>query len=158
MRLRAVAAGLLLLALSAVVLTTGAGRGAAPAAPTPTPAPPQTVTAAAPPRSPAMPERNVFEYEREQAPFPALLEPLRPAPSQVPRTPDVSPKPAEPAVRLVGFLRRAGGLEAALAIRGSVFVLAVGERAEGYLLLSADEDTGVRIEGPDGAAFTLAPS
>jgi len=37
-------------------------------------------------------------------------------------------------------------------------VLGVGEQAEGYVLLAADEDAGVRIQGPDGAVLTLPPA
>jgi len=155
MRLRAVVAGLLLLALSAVVFTTGAGRGAAPALPLPSP---RRTVSTAPQRPPAIPERNVFEYGGQPAPVPAPLSPPRAAPSPFRHEPEAPPTPPEPSVRLVGFLRRAGALKAALAVRGSVYVVGVGERVEGYSLLSADEDTGVRIEGPDGAVLALPPS
>jgi hypothetical protein len=153
-RVRALAAGLLLLALSAVVFTAGAGRGIPPRATAV--APPPVALPSSTPRPPAVPARNVFEYATDEAPRSAP-EPLRPPP-QVRVEPLVAaPAPREAAVRLVGFVRRSGGLKAALAVHGSVYVLGEGEGAEGYALLAVDEDVGVRITAPDGSILTLPP-
>jgi hypothetical protein len=154
MRLRALLAGLVLLLAVSAILTTDAGRGAAPPAAIVSP---PAVLPSAPSKPPAMPGRNVFEYADDETPVPQTFEPVRP-PSEGQRSPDISPVSPMVAVRLIGFVRRASGLKAALALRGDVFVLAVGERAEGYVLLSADEDAGVRLEGPSGEVLTLPPS
>lgn len=63
---------------------------------------------------------------------------------------------AAPPVRLVGFVRRSGGLRAVLVLQGELELLAVGESARGYSLVSADEESGVRLRGPDGE-IALAP-
>jgi hypothetical protein len=106
-----------------------------------------------------MPGRNVFEYADDEAPRVALApQRFRPAPVEIQPQPDVPAAQSLHAVRLVGFVRRAGAVKAALAVRGSVYVLGVGEQAEGYVLLAADEDAGVRIQGPDGAVLTLPPA
>jgi hypothetical protein len=154
-RVRALAAGLLLLALSAMVFTAGAGRGSAPGVTAVVPPPVASPTAT--PRPPAMPARNVFEYALDETEAPrSAPERLNPPPSV--RAEPVMPVPApEAAVRLVGFVRRPGGLKAALALKGSVYVLAEGEGAEGYVLLAVDEDTGVRITAPDGSILALPP-
>jgi hypothetical protein len=156
MRLRALAASFVLLLLSAVIFTSGAGRGAAPA--TTTLAPRATAVASAPP-PPMMPLRNLFEFGEDDAP-------IAPAPQRLHAVPAVesAPPPPEPAmdapvhaVRLVGFVRRGGELRAALAVRGSVYVLGAGEEAEGYAVLAADEDVGVRLQDRDGVVLTLPP-
>jgi hypothetical protein len=67
-----------------------------------------------------------------------------------------SPSPS-PAVRLVGLLRRKGELKAALAILGETVVLAPGESAAGYTVVSIDEEEGVRVQGPDGGTLQLSP-
>jgi hypothetical protein len=144
--------GLLLAAFSAVLVTLGAGRGAA-VITTPARAP-QPASRPAHPDSPPS-DRNVFEYVDEPRENLSLEPPATPLVAR-PFVEDTAPPPSPPPVlRLVGFVRRSGGVRAAVSIRGTVFVLAVGERAEGYLLLSADEDAGVQIQGPDGSAITL---
>ncbi len=65
--------------------------------------------------------------------------------------------PVEPPVRLVGILRRGGGLRAALSIHGELALLAVGEQAGGFTLRGLDEDTGARVEAPDGSVLQLRP-
>jgi hypothetical protein len=54
-------------------------------------------------------------------------------------------------------VRKAGTLQAALAIRGEVLVLGVGEGAAGYVLLAIDEEAGATVRGPDGAELRLQP-
>jgi hypothetical protein len=156
-RLRALVAGLALLVLSAVVFTTGAGRGAPPGPSNPVPRP--TAEPEGRPAPPALPGRDVFEYADDaELPVPAAPPRLEPPTLEAPAPTGVLAGPAEQPVRLVGFVRRGGGLRAALAVRGSVYVLSAGEQAEGYLLLGADEDAGVRIQAPDGAVLTLPPA
>jgi hypothetical protein len=52
-------------------------------------------------------------------------------------------------VRLVGLVRRPGGLRAAVAIAGEVVILRPGESSGGWTLVALDED-GARLRGPDG--------
>jgi hypothetical protein len=60
-------------------------------------------------------------------------------------------------VHFVGFVRRAGGLQAALSIEGQIEVVAAGDETSGYHILSVAEESGVKIRGPDGLERTLAP-
>jgi hypothetical protein len=102
----------------------------------------------------ALSPRNVFEYSdgaiRATAPVTnaAAVAP-RPAPSIPPQ-----PHPS-PLVRLVGLLRRGAQTRAALAIAGDTIVLAAGESASGYTVVSIDEDEGVRLRTPDGSTIVL---
>ena len=154
MRVRALAAGLLLLALLAVVFSAGAGRGSPPSATAV--APPPVALPSATPQPPAMPARNVFEYANNDEAPRSVPERLRP-PASVRAEPLLAAPAPREAVRLVGFVRRSGGLKAALAVHGSVYVVGEGEGAEGYVLLGVDEDVGVRITAPDGSILTLPP-
>lgn len=96
--------------------------------------------------------RNVFQYlDEPAAPAASLLPPLAASPP-----PALQPSPS-PAVRLVGLVRRGDRLRAALWIAGEVVVLAAGEEAEGYHLLSVSEDQGVRLRAPSGEDLTLPP-
>jgi hypothetical protein len=141
-------------ALAAAYLWRDAGSGAsdAPAAVPRAPMPaPRTVEA---PAVAAPPARNVFEYADQQRTASAPLttgSAAMPAPIAAP-----SPSPS-PAVRLVGLLRRKGELKAALAILGETVVLAPGESAAGYTVVSIDEEEGVRVQGPDGGTLQLSP-
>ncbi len=103
--------------------------------------------------APSAPLRNVFLYS-EAAPSAAM--PRAVAPRVAPGSPEPAPS-AAPAVRLVGLLRRAGQLQAALVILGETVVLTTGESAAGYTVLAIDEDEGVRLRGPDGSTVVLAP-
>jgi hypothetical protein len=138
-------------ALAAAYLWRDSGSGAsdapvaAPRAPAAPPLAAQPPSAAAP-----APLRNVFEYA--DAPRPAAPES---APTAAPVTAPV-PSPS-PAVRLVGLVRRNGQLKAALAVLGETVVLARGESAAGYTVLSIDEEDGVRVQAPDGGVLRLAP-
>ena len=98
----------------------------------------------------------MFEYDdREPAPPP----PASLAPLMMPPPLDLStvPAPAVEAVRLVGFVRRGGALRAALSLHGIVSVLGAGEQADGYSVLSVDEDTGVTVRTPEGEDLLLPP-
>lgn len=140
----------LIAALLAVALTRGAGRSAAP----PAALPPSRAPAPRAGASPALavtappPSRNVFRY---------LDEASEPGPTvRVPHTapPETQPPPP-PAVRLIGFLRREGGLKAALSIMGEIVVCAPDEQVSGYTVVSVDEEEGVRVRAPDGAEISL---
>jgi hypothetical protein len=99
--------------------------------------------------------RNVFEYS-EAVTRPAAAAAVRPAIS--PTLPVVAapiPSPS-PLVRLVGLVHRGGRTKAALAVAGDTVVLAPGESASGYTVVSIDEDDGVRVTGPDGATLVLS--
>lgn len=98
--------------------------------------------------------RDPFQYGDER---PAGPEPSAPAVG----VPVASPQPTpalEPPVRLGGFLRRGSDLRAVISIRGEVFVLSPRESAEGYQLLSVDEESGARLRGPDGVEIVLRPA
>ena len=138
-------------ALAAAYLWRDAGSGAsdAPAAAPRAPVPPAHAVEA--PAVPTPPARNVFEYADQRPPVAA-------APSAVTPPLTVAPAPSpSPALRLVGLVRRGGQLKAALAILGETVVLAPGESAAGYTVISIDEEDGVRVRGPDGSAVQLAP-
>lgn len=105
---------------------------------------------------PAPPMRNVFEYA-DGAPAARVDSGVAAAVSRA--SPPVAPAPSpSPIVRLVGLLRRGGRVRAALAISGETAVLAPGESAAGYTVVSIDEDEGVRLRGPDGSPILLVPT
>ena len=147
MRSRALAAVLLLVALAALAR----GRGPAPR-PDPLPvdraaAPPRAAAASPRPVDPAS-LRDVFRFADEEAPRahagPGLLaETHEPVPAEAPAGP-----------RLVGLVRRAGRLVAALAADGEVVLAGPGETAGGVTVLSVSED-GVRVRRADGTEATL---
>lgn len=139
----------LLAALLAVALTRGAGRSAAPPALPPSRAPaPRAGASPALAVTPRPPSRNVFRYLDEASePGPTAWVPHAAPPETQP--------PPPPAVRLIGFLRREGGLKAALSIMGEIVVCAPGEQVSGYTVVSVDEEEGVRVRAPDGAEISL---
>ena len=101
--------------------------------------------------------RNVFEYSD------AVSRPATPVASRAvttvtpPSLPPPEPSPS-PLVRLVGLVRRGAQTKAALAVAGDTVVLAAGESAAGYTVVSIDEDEGVRVRTPDGGSIVLAPA
>jgi hypothetical protein len=130
-------------------------------APAAGPPPPPRRAAGVAPRRPAEPAppasaaRNVFEFaEPKEAPVAsaAPAHPVEPAPP----APSVAAAPAADPVRLVGLVHRGGQLRAALSIGGTVVVLGAGEEAEGYRVLSVEEEAGVRLRGPDGIERSLS--
>jgi hypothetical protein len=60
-------------------------------------------------------------------------------------------------VRVVGLIRRAGGLQAALVVEGEMTVVGKGERAGGYTVLDVDDEAGVRLRTPGGGELLLPP-
>jgi ribonuclease E len=121
-------------------------RAAAPAQPSP----------AATDRPDALPDRNVFEFV-EPAPVAPAPPPLAPLMVPPPLAPSVTEPAASEPIRLVGFVKKGGALRAALSLDGSVSVLAVGDEAGGYSVLSVDEDAGVMVRTPDGSELLLPP-
>src|SRR5439155_22509407 len=103
----------------------------------------------APPRS----LRNVFEYG-DGTPRVAAAAPAAAPPSLL-MAPAAPPPSAPPAVRLIGLVRRGGQLKAALAVVGKTVVLAPGESASGYTVVSIDEEEGVQLKAPDGSPLRL---
>ena len=121
------------------------------------PLPPAPLAAAASPAVEAPPSaagalRDPFRYDdapRNPEPHPglALLPAVRAAvPAQ--RSTD------QP--HLVGFVHRGGRLHAALSIAGEVVLLGEGDEADGYRVLSVDEDQGVRLRQPGGQEIILS--
>lgn len=66
-----------------------------------------------------------------------------------------SPPPASPSVRLVGLVRRSGGLQAALFADGEVALVSVGDRIGAFSVIALDEEGWVRLRGLDGRELTL---
>jgi hypothetical protein len=67
-----------------------------------------------------------------------------------------APEPVPARVRLVGLVRRAGTLRAALVVDGEVVLASAGETILGFRVLSLDEEGGVRLRDPEGLEATLA--
>lgn len=67
-----------------------------------------------------------------------------------------SPEPAAARVRLVGLVRRAGVLRAALIVDGEVVLASAGDTVGGFRVVSLDEEVGVAIRDPEGLEVTLA--
>jgi hypothetical protein len=104
-----------------------------------------------------IPDRNVFEFaEPAPARAPAPVRATEPPPATVPPSAvETAAEEVQP-VRLIGLVHRGAGLRAALSILGNVVILGEGEEAEGYRVLSIDEEAGVRLRKPDGTEQALA--
>ena len=120
------------------------------------------------PSSPVV-ERRPPRASASAAPVPRLVRdpfryleaaPGRPVPAfPVTRPSNVLPAPAGPEpIRLSGFVRRGAQLKAVLSVDGTTVVAAPGESAEGYRVLSVDEDAGVRLRAPSGEELLLRPA
>ncbi len=151
MRVRILAAGLAL-ALCAVVWTRGAG-------PRPASDPPRPRPSLAGPRDSedaresvplSSPVRDPFRYESELAALP------RPSP-RLPLAPSGPRAASGAALRVVGFLEVGGVIKAVLSVSGDIVVVGPGEPAGPFIILSVDEETGVRVKGPEGEV-QLPPS
>jgi hypothetical protein len=70
--------------------------------------------------------------------------------------PRVAPAPTPSPLRLVGLVRRGGVLRAAIAFEGEVALAGVGESVFGYAVRGIDEESGVRLQAPDGAETLIA--
>jgi hypothetical protein len=131
--------------VAALGVARGVGRGVA-ARPAP-PVVPHPAPEVAPSSSPTPVDlealRDVFRFGRAPRPERRDVEAV-PPPAAGAATPGPSPGP-----RLVGLVRRAGRLVAALAIDGDVVLAGPGETKGGVTILSVGEDL-VRIRHADG--------
>jgi hypothetical protein len=75
-----------------------------------------------------------------------------------PLPPRPEPSASASPLRLIGLVRKGGALKAALSLWGETVVLGEGEESRGYRVLSVDEESGVRLRGPDGSELSLSPS
>jgi hypothetical protein len=94
-------------------------------------------------------ERDPFRYVDDPGPLPRSRPTVHPPLTNLP-----SPSP----LKLLGFMRDRRGLQAVLSIGSEVELGSVGDALEGYLVLSVDEDSGVRLRDPEGREITLPPS
>ena len=142
-------AGFALLAafLTRGVRPAGSSRAGPEERPAPTPPPEAQAPPGASPESSPLPSRNPFRYGGEAKPV--LRLPSRPEAS--PALPPPTPSP----IRFVGLVTREGKLRAALSVSGDVLVAGPGEEVAGYRVLAIDEETGVRVRGPDGREILL---
>jgi hypothetical protein len=149
MRARLVALAVVLGVL-AIQLSRESGRAVAPAA-RPFQEAAFRVAPAQPTEAPPAPlARDPFRFADEGA-----VATPRPAPAAL-ATPRPFEEPAAPApLRLVGLVRRAGVLRAALVVDGEVVLASVGDTVSGYRVLSLDEDVGVRVRDPQGLEMAL---
>jgi hypothetical protein len=95
--------------------------------------------------------RDIFRYADEAPPHAGPgLSPSLPRPIE-----DGEEEPEPPSrVRLVGFVDRADGLVAALAIDGEVVLLAEGDSAAGFTVVGLGEEVVV-VRTPEGEDLTL---
>ena len=158
MRLRLLGPGVGL-AVVIAVLTRGAGGPSDAAPPSPACAPVTAkgaVSSALEPDSlPPPPARDIFRYA--EAPAPASRPPaVRPATAGLAARATLAPPPPLP-LRLVGLVRRAEGLRAAVATSAGVVLVGPGDGVSGYTVVSVDEERGLRLRGPDGEEHVLEP-
>jgi hypothetical protein len=154
LRLLGLGAGL---ALVFAVLTRGAGRPPAtsdsgssrrsPVPPSGVAAPTLEVDPLPPP-----PARDIFRYA--DPPAPVVRQATQPAPVSLA---PVAPTPPPMPLRLVGLVRRPGGLRAAVSTATGVVIVGPGDGVSGYIVLGVDEDRGLRLRGPDGLEHVLEP-
>ncbi len=137
-------------AVAAAILMRDLGRREPPPVPPARARAPRLVRSTGAPPFPI--SRNVFEYGTRPMPE-ATPRPAMPAVSLEP-LPMAAPPP-EPAVRLVGMVRRAGVTKAVLKVRGETVEVAAGETAGGYRVVGIDDD-GVRLQAADGTVVTLS--
>ena len=158
MRLRFLGLGVGL-ALVVAVLTRGAGGPPDAGRPSPGRAPitakGAVSTALEPDPLPPPPARDIFRYAEAPAPSPRPSA-VRPASAGLTALETLAPPPAPP-LRLVGFVRRAEGLRAAVATSAGVVLVGPGDGVSGYTVLAVDEEHGLRLRGPDGEEHVLEP-
>jgi hypothetical protein len=149
-------ARLLALGIAAVGLVAWLSRPAAvtaPEEPRPSRPAPAAEPGAAAPAAQRRPARDPFRYgdtaPREIPPPAPALEPEPP--------PATQPVAAAEPLRLSGFVRQGSRLKAVLVVEGATVLAGVGEAAEGYQVLSVDEDAGVRLRAPSGEELLLRP-
>jgi hypothetical protein len=97
--------------------------------------------------------RDPFHYELRESEGPRSNERPRFAAASPPIA--AAPEPP-PRVRLVGLVRRAGELQAALAVDGDVVLASVGDRVLDFTVASLEEEGTVRLRRGEGGDLTLA--
>jgi hypothetical protein len=156
-RARLIASAAVLAMILVVLLLRERGPDAAPR-PAQRPAPtPVTPLSRAPDPDLPWPARDPFRYADERPAGASLPRPMNPvAPPSARSGP--SPMASANPLRLIGLVRKGGTLKAALSMFGETVVLGEGEESRGYRVLSVDEESGVRLKGPDGSELSLTPS
>jgi hypothetical protein len=155
-RARLIASAVVLAMILAVLLLRERGPGAsARPAQRPAPTPVMPLSRASDPDLP-WPARDPFRYSDERLAGTSSSRPIPAAPPSVASGP--SPAASANPLRLIGLVRKGGTLKAALSMFGETVVLGEGEESRGYRVLSVDEESGVRLKGPDGSELSLAPS
>lgn len=149
MRQRLLLFALAAAALAALALEHAPGTGHGPARIAPSAAPRTAPAPSAAPELDPATVRDVFRFADEGRTLPT------PPEHAAARSPVQEAVPATPGgPRLVGLVRRAGRLVAALATDGEIELAGPGERASGVIVLSVGEE-GVRIRRADGSEETL---
>jgi hypothetical protein len=98
--------------------------------------------------------RDIFRYGDDPAPEPLLAPAGAPGRGEAVEV-EEAPVETQARVRLVGLVRRADRLLAALSVDGEVLLLAEGRSAAGFTLLDVNDD-GVRLRDSEGEETTLA--
>lgn len=139
-------------AVAAAILMRDLGRREPPPLPPARARAPRLVRSTGAPPVPTL--RNVFEYGARPAPE-ATPRAAMPAVRFEEPSPMTTLAAPEPAVRLVGMVRRAGVTKAVLKVHGATVEVATGETAGGYRVVGIDDD-GVRLQAADGTVVTLS--
>jgi len=105
---------------------------------------------------PPPPPRDIFRYAEAAAPPASPGGRPKRAAAEAPLAPPLA-QPPPAAVRLVGLVRKPGGLRAAVSTSGGVVIVGPGDTVEGHTVLGIDEDRGLRLRAPDGSEQSLAP-
>ena len=147
------------LALVFVILARGtggptpAGRPRSPRLPVVAEGP--TSSALEPDALPPPPARDIFRYAETPISAPRSSA-MRPASASI-AAPATLATPLPLPLRLVGLVRRAEGLRAAVATSAGVALVGPGDTVAGYAVLAVDEERGLRLRGPDGEEHILEP-
>ena len=151
MRIRLILVGGGLVLLFAVLWSTEASRPASTRAPVAATGLPDVVE---PDPLPPPPARDIFRYAETPvaSPRPSAARPL---PASLVAPPTLAPAPELP-LRLVGLVRRADGLRAAVATSAGVVLVGPGDQVSGFTVLGLDEERGLRLRGPDGDEHMLS--
>ncbi len=150
MRMRVLVAAFVVVALAALALGRGPTRPPPLTRPGRVAPPPRAEAAEAQPRvvDPAD-IRDVFHFADARIPS------AHGAPAGALEEKEKAAPPAPPGPRLVGLVKRAGRVVAALAADGEVFLAGPGETAAGVTVLSVGDES-VRVRRADGTEETLA--
>lgn len=132
--------------------------GLASGGPGPPPRPPASAPAEQASRAPVPLARADSDLDaiRDIFRFGDAPQPDRPSEAGAPDRPEATPAAPTPppGARLVGLVRRPGGLRAALALEGEVVLLGAGDSALGYTVLDVSEER-VIVRDPGGEEIAL---